>query len=123
MGHTRRGTLAAGIATLGASAAIFFGATPAQADNCLDGPFETACFTSHGDYFDLYVDDTSLPEYEPYIQWRTSYGRTGSCISNPYGDVHTVCNYDMRENQTVYFKICEQSGRFITCTREVSSPT
>lgn len=122
MGHRRRGTLAAGIATLVAGAAVLFTATPAQADACVEAAFEEACFTSYGDYFDFYVSDTNLPGHDPYIQWRTSYGRTGYCEPD-WGDYHTVCNYDMKENQTVYFKICSQNGDVIGCTREVSSPT
>lgn len=63
-----------------------------------------ACFQPSGDLF--YVEDYSADGYVVVAEWKTSTGRSGSCIDNlTAAKDWTVCNKDFPETSTVTWRV------------------
>jgi hypothetical protein len=105
-----------GIATSTVAAALVVvgGATAAQAavTEFCSGPFSGAgfgCFYSTGDKFK--VADNYADGHRAVLEWETDYGSSGECHdANGAGNGYVWCDYDLRENQLVWFKIVAREG-------------
>lgn len=66
------------------------------------GSMGTACFHPNGDLVE--VSDDASDGMRVSAQWRTSYGRTGTCVI-PMGKDYRVCNYNMAEDREIEFRV------------------
>ncbi len=92
----------AGILTLGGLSA---GASASGGD-CLDMRGAVGCFYAHGDI--VVVHDSSSDGKKPEVQWETDYGRGGTCRWRG-DDYWTDCNYDLREDSYISFRVVQRS--------------
>ncbi|MFD7323084.1 hypothetical protein ACFV9D_18635 [Streptomyces sp. NPDC059875] len=67
------------------------------------------CFSSYGDKFTL--DDYKADGLRVVVEWYTDYGRSGECHWTGGADGgQGVCNYDMREDGRVNFRVAVRNG-------------
>jgi hypothetical protein len=63
------------------------------------------CFYPHGDH--ILVQDLKSDGARVSVQWVTSYGRRGTCRRGH-------CNYNMRENERIQFRLVVRGGSRVT---------
>jgi len=76
-----------------------------------------ACFEDYGDKF--LVFDGKADGASAAVYWKTSYGRSGICYNSHGAGTLSQCNYNMREDGTVYWQACYQNrsaGGALYCT-------
>lgn len=91
-------------------------AVSAQADYTLCGTVYTngtaagrGCFQSYGDKF--VMDDYKADGLRVVAEWYTDYGRSGECHFTAGADGgQGVCNYDMREDGRINFRVVVRNG-------------
>ncbi|MGW2015688.1 hypothetical protein [Streptomyces sp. NPDC001927] len=67
------------------------------------------CFSSYGDKFTM--DDYKADGLRVVAEWYTDYGRSGECHYTAGADANPgVCNYDMREDGKVNFRVAVRNG-------------
>lgn len=67
------------------------------------------CFSSYGDKFTM--DDYKSDGLRVVAEWYTDYGRSGECHWSAGADGgQGVCNYDMREDGRINFRVAVRNG-------------
>ncbi|MFJ7995644.1 hypothetical protein ACIQ7D_00445 [Streptomyces sp. NPDC096310] len=67
-----------------------------------------SCFVSYGDKFK--VSDFRADGMRVVADWETDYGRTGECHQSGGNGAVGYCNYDMREDSKVRFRVLRRDG-------------
>jgi hypothetical protein len=68
----------------------------------------TGCFESYGDK--IYAKDQKADGLRTVVKWETDYGRSGECHAAGGAGSDNYCNYDMREDRAVRFKVLLRNG-------------
>lgn len=71
------------------------------------------CFSSYGDKFTM--DDYKADGLRVVAEWYTDYGRSGECHHTAGADGgQGVCNYNMREDGRINFRVAVRNGASAT---------
>jgi hypothetical protein len=83
---------------------------PAADRICTTEKGAKGCFQPHGDHFT--VSDERADGAKPWVRWETEYGRKGICRP-ARGRATAHCNYNLRENMGIQFRLeLHGGGRF-----------
>ncbi|MER6999836.1 hypothetical protein [Streptomyces sp. NPDC000410] len=66
------------------------------------------CFDPNGDKFG--AADHEADGLRTVVKWETNYGRSGECHAAGGAGTTKTCNYDMREDKKVRFKLILRDG-------------
>ncbi|MEU8540239.1 hypothetical protein AB0C52_09645 [Streptomyces sp. NPDC048717] len=80
----------------------------ASGNTCLYAAGGYACFISYGDKFE--VGDSKADGLRVIADWETDYGRSGECHHTGGSGTYGICNYDMREDSRVRFRVVLRDG-------------
>ncbi|MFG2116748.1 hypothetical protein ACGFRB_29615 [Streptomyces sp. NPDC048718] len=83
-------------------------ATAINGDYCIEAAGGIACFQAYGDKF--IMGDYKADGLRVIADWETDYGRLGECHHTGGAGSTGVCNYDMREDGKVRFRLVLRDG-------------
>lgn len=74
---------------------------------CVETSQAIGCFVPSGDH--VLVHDRKTDGWTPRVQWKTGYGRSGTCVWTGTA-TWTDCNYNMREREYIHFRLVLSDG-------------